>query len=152
VSKALRYRLFNIGAMPEKLRAEIEDDEVLFITEGISVTVRRRGTAPGYRGGATGMFSGAFAVTDRRIIASISASVMVDAPYHGADSSKATATLTEEGLAVHIDASVNPQCSGEIEMHFKQNLSSEELARFPHKRVPFNFPPELVPKMFGVPA
>jgi hypothetical protein len=140
--------------MPEKLRAEIEADEVLFITEGISVTVRRRGTAPGYRGGATGMFSGAFAVTNRRIIASISASVMVDAPYHDhrADASKATATLTAEGLGIHIDASINPQCSGEIEMHFKQNLSNEELARFPHKKVAFNFPSELVPKMFGVPA
>jgi hypothetical protein len=152
VTKTLRYRLFNIGTMPEKLRAEIEADEVLFVGEGISVTVRRHGKAPGYCGGATGMFSGAFAVTKRRIIASISSSVMVDAPYDGSGASKAMATLTEEGLSVSIDASINPQCSGEIEMTFKQKLSADNLARFPQKRVPFNFPPDLVPKMFGVPA
>jgi len=138
--------------MPEKLRAEIETDEVLFIAEGVPVTVRRRGKAPGYRGAATGKFSGAFAVTNRRILASISSSVMVDAPYDRSDGTKAIATLTKDGLWVHIDASLHPECSGEIEMDFEQKFSNEELARFPQRKVPFNFTPELVPKMFGVPG
>src|SRR5262245_31331318 len=102
MSKTLRYRLFNIGAMPEKLRTEIESDEVFFIEEGIGVTVRRHGKAPGYSGGATGLFSGAFAVTNHRIIASISSTVMVDAVYEGNGASKAEATLAEDGLHIRV--------------------------------------------------
>ncbi|HYW72748.1 MAG TPA: hypothetical protein VE961_17115, partial [Pyrinomonadaceae bacterium] len=81
MSKTLRYRLFKSGAMPESLRAEINNEQVLFFDEGISVTVRRRGTAPGFRGGATGKFSGALAITDRRVVATISQTTMVDAAY-----------------------------------------------------------------------
>jgi len=134
------------------LRAEIKNEQVLFLEEGIAVTVWRRGTAPGFRGGGTGRFSGAFAITDRRIVASISKTVMVDASFEVKEAPGAEASLAEDGLHVKVDASIHPRCSGEIEMHFKHEFTNEHLSRFPHSRVSFNFPVELVPKIFGVPV
>src|SRR5438552_9000409 len=120
--KTLRYRLFKTGAMAPALRAEINNEEILFFDEGIAVTVRRRGTAPGFSGGGTGRFSGAFAVTDRRIVASISKTVMVDASYDAKETQGAEASLAEDGLHIKVDASIHPRCTGEIQMHFKQGL------------------------------
>jgi hypothetical protein len=37
-------------------------------------------------------------------------------------------------------------------MHFKQQFSADDLNRFPHREIEFNFAPELVPKIFGVSA
>lgn len=152
MSKTLRYRLFKIGAMPEALRAEIKNDQLLFVEEGVAVTVRRKGSGPGFKGGAIGIFSGAFAVTNQRIVASISSTVMVNAPYAGKDASGAEVSLAEDGLHVAVDASIHPRWTGEIQMHFKQNFSETELARFPCRKILFQFPADLVPKMFGVPA
>ncbi|MBI3762578.1 MAG: hypothetical protein HY260_12060 [Chloroflexi bacterium] len=150
--KTLRYRLFKIGAMPETLRAEIKNDQLLFVEEGVAVTVRRKGSAPGFKGGGWGAFSGAFAITNQRIVASISSTVVVNAPYSGKDASGAEMSLAGDGLHVAVDASIHPRCTGEIRMHFKQEFSEEELARFPQRRLAFQFPVDLVPKMFGVPA
>jgi hypothetical protein len=55
-------------------------------------------------------------------------------------------------LHVHVDAGVNPKCSGEIDMHFKAELSEAQLDQFPRREVKFRFAPELVPKIFGVPG
>ena len=154
MSKTLRYRLFKVGAMPPKLRDQINREQVLFFDEGVAVTIRRRGTAPGFRGGATGKFSGAFAITGRRVVATVSNTTMVDAAYDakGDGEKPAELSIKEDGLHVRVDASVNPRCTGEIEMHFKQEFTREELNRFPRRTLSFNFPIELVPKMFGVPA
>src|SRR5260370_3876426 len=152
MSKTFRYRLFKVGALPEELRAEIQNDEVLFLEEGIPVTVRRSGTAPGFRGGGIGRFSGAFAVTNQRIVANISKTVVVNAPYDAKDTNLAELSLTEAGLHITIDASIHPRCSGNIQMHFKQDFSKEELARFPHQKIIFQFSVDLIPKMFGIPV
>src|SRR5512142_2008977 len=119
MSKTLRYRLFKAGAMPDALRAELNDEQLLFFDEGIPVTVRRRGTAPGFSGSASGKFSGAFAVTNRRMVATISKTTMVDAGFDAKDlgDKPATVAIKEDGLHVRVDASVNPRCTGEIEMH-----------------------------------
>jgi hypothetical protein len=152
MAKTLRYRLFKVGAMPESARAKIANEQVLFSDEGVRVIVRRRGTAPGFRGSGVGRFSGAFAITDHRIIANISKSVMVDASYDAKDSPGAEAALTEDGLQVKVDASVNPNCTGEIEMQFKAEFTKAQLDQFPKRQLRFRFPPELVPKIFGVPG
>ena len=154
MSKTLRYRLFKSGAMPEAVRAEINNEQLLFFDEGVSVTVRRRGTAPGFRGSASGKFSGALAITDRRVVATISKTKMVDAPYdaNAAADKPAEVALAADGLHVKVDAGVHPRCTGEIEMHFKADLTNEQLAQFPKREVRFSFPPELVPKIFGVPG
>ena|SRR5215471_1896495 len=149
--KTLRYRLFKTGAMPDALRTEIGNDEVLFSAEGVPVTVRRRGTAPGFSGRASGRFSGAFAVTNRRILASISRTIMVNAPYESQSANAAEVAMTPDGVHVKIDAGIHPKCTGEIEMYFKQDFSDEDLRRFPCLRVSFDFPTPLVPKIFGVP-
>ena len=154
MSKTLRYKLFKSGAMPDDVRAEIDTEEVLFLDEGISVTVRRRGTAPGFRGSATGKFSGAFAITTRRIVGTISKTKMIDAAYGatGGEPKAAQLSIKDDGLHVKVDASVHPRCTGEIEMHFKAELNSAQLAQFPKREVQFAFAPELVPKIFGVPG
>jgi hypothetical protein len=154
MSKTLRYRLFKAGAMPEDLRDEVNKEGFLFFEEGIPVTVRRRGTAPGFRGSATGTFSGAFAITDRRVVATVSKTTMVNAPYNAnaATDKVAELSIKEDGLHVRVDAGVNPGCTGEIEMHFKAELTADQLAQFPKQEIRFDFPPELVPKIFGVPG
>jgi hypothetical protein len=150
--KTFRYRLFKIGALPEKLRAEIQNDNVIFLEEGIPVTVHRNGTAPGFIGGSIGKFSGAFAVTNQRIVANISGTVMVDASYDAKDTNGAELSLTEDGLHITVDASIHPRCTGKIQMHFKQDFSKEELARFPYQKIIFQFSVDLIPKIFGVPG
>jgi len=152
MTRTFRYRLFKIGALPESLRAEVQNDEVIFMEEGVPVTVRRHGTGPGFRGGGIGRFSGAFAVTNRRIVASISKTVVMDAPCEVKDAKGAEASFAKDGLHITIDASIRPQFTGKIQMHFKQNFSETELARFPCRKIIFQFPADLVPKMFGVPA
>jgi hypothetical protein len=154
MSKTLRYRLFKSGAMPEALSDEINREQVRFFDEGIAVTIRRRGTAPGFSGGVTGKFSGAVAITDRRIVAIVSKTTMVDAAYDAKSAGEKAAELSikEDGLHVRVDAGVNPRCTGEIEMHFKAALTKEQLDQFPRCERKFNFPPELVPKSFGVPG
>ena len=154
MSKTLRYRLFKSGAMPETVRAEIKNEQLVFFDEGIPVTVRRKGSAPGYRGGATGKFSGAVAITNLRVVGTISNTKMVDAQFemNPADHKPAELSIEADGLHVGIDAGVNPRCSGKIEMHFKAELSSEQLSQFRQRELRFSFPPELVPKLFGVPG
>ena len=138
--------------MPDALRAEIKNEQVLFHDEGVPVTVRRRGSAPGFTGTSSGRFSGAFAVTNQRIVASISQTIMVGASYDVEDAHGAEVSLVEDGLHVKVDAGIHPGCTGSIEMHFKHEFSKEDLSRFPHAKVTFNFPIELVPKIFGGPG
>jgi hypothetical protein len=138
--------------MPDGLRDEIKQEQVLFLDEGIPVTVRRRGTAPGFSGRASGKFSGAIAITDRRIVASVSKTIMVDAPYEAKDATGAELSINEDGLHVTVDASFNPRCSGEIEMHFKAEFTKQQIDQFPSRQTSFHFAPELVPKIFGVPG
>ena len=154
MSKTLRYRLFKAGAMPDELRAELGNEQMLFFDEGIPVTVRRRGTAPGFRGSATGKFSGAVAITNRRVVATISNTKMIDAAYAAQDlgDKPALISITAEGLQAKVDASVNPRCTGEIELLFKAEFTSQQLDQFPKRELKFDFSPELVPKIFGVPG
>lgn len=153
MSKTLRYRLLKVGAMPESARAKFANEQVLFADEGIRVIVRRRGSAPGFRGSGVGRFSGAFAITSQRLIASISKTIMVDAPYSATDdSNSAEASLAEDGLHVKIDAGIRSGFAGEIEMYFKREFTQAELDRFPHRKLHFAVSPELVPKIFGVPG
>lgn len=153
MSKTLRYRLLKVGALPASVREQINLEQVLFLDEGITVTIRRRGTAPGFSGSATGKFSGGLAITNRRVVATVSKTTMIDAPYDVAHlDEKANLSLKEDGVHVRIDASVNPRCSGEIEMHFKSELTTELLNQLPKRELKFNFAPQLVPKIFGVPA
>ena len=151
--KTLRYRLFKVGAMPPEMASRIAHENILFNDEGMRVIVKRSGKAPGFRGGGTGRFSGAFAITEKRIIAAISKSIVIDAPYDDTgDSSRAVITIKEDGLHARIDASIHPACSGEIDFHFEKEFTADELTRIPHRELTFNFPSDLVPRMFGVPA
>jgi hypothetical protein len=77
---------------------------------------------------------------------------MVDAAYDVKGALGAELSIKEDGLYVKIDAQVHPRCTGEIEMHFKAQFSQAELDQFPSRQLSFNFAPELVPKIFGVPG
>ena len=77
---------------------------------------------------------------------------MVDAPYDAGNAHGAEASITEDGLHVKIDASLAAGFTGEIDMHFKQQIATEQLGRFPCRTITFSFPAELVPKIFGVPG
>jgi len=152
MSKTLRYRLLKVGAIPDALRAKIGDEQIQFSDEGMQVVVRRHGKGPGFSGSATGKFSGALVITNSRIAASISNTLMVDAPYDAGNARGAEASITGDGLHVKIDASVAAGFTGEIDMHFKQQFGAEQLGHFPCQKILFSFPSELVPKIFGVPG
>jgi hypothetical protein len=154
MSKTLRYRLFKVGAMPPAIRDRVSREQVLFFDEGVPVTIRRSGTAPGFRGGATGKFSGAFAISGRHIVATVSKTTMVDADFDAqyAGEKPASLSIKKDGLHVHVDAGINSKCTGEIDMHFKAELSEAQLDQLPLREAKFSFAPELVPKIFGVPG
>lgn len=63
------FKLFGGGKLRQAIRDEIEGESVPFETEGVRVTVHRRGRVPGARDAAGVSASlGGFAVTDRRVI------------------------------------------------------------------------------------
>jgi hypothetical protein len=147
----LLFKLFGVGKLPQAIRDEIEDEAVLFETEGIRVTVHRSGRVPGARD-ARGVSAGigGFAVTDRRVIGSSGRGKLVDVPYEAATGGPATLTLDPKGLHVRFDLDrVHPACHGEMRIEFRQALTGEQLAAFPARELSFGVDPQKVVRLFG---
>src|SRR2546422_10952118 len=70
MAKSLLFRLFGLGKMPEAVLAEIADETQLLFTQGVRVSLRRRGHVPGsvVAGRAVNVGWGAFAITNRRVV------------------------------------------------------------------------------------
>ncbi|ABW66028.1 hypothetical protein [Desulfosudis oleivorans] len=69
MKKALSYRLFRLGAIPKKLRPELESEGIVVADEGMAgrfVAKNVKGPGRRYRGRVE-LFSGCLAVTQKRV-------------------------------------------------------------------------------------
>lgn len=151
-------RMFRIGSLPSALRAEVESEGVLILAEYVAVTRRFRGTVPGLRsGGSIASYVGSLVVTNERVLATLSSvpklagrtiDLRFDAPQTGA----VKAELSETGLTLDVDvAAVDPRCSGELSLHYKEDIPPDLLAQLPRTSLAFDAPPEFVFRAVGVP-
>lgn len=151
-------KLFRIGRLPSALRAEVEAEGVLLLAEYVAVTRRFRGTVPGLRsGGSIASYVGSLVVTNERVLGTLSSvpklagrtiDLRFDAPQTGA----VTAELSATGLTLDVDvADVDPRCSGELSLHYKEDIPQDVLARLPRTSLAFDVPPEFVFRAVGVP-
>ena len=151
-------KLFRIGRLPSALRAEVEAEGVLFLAEYVAVTRRFRGTVPGLRsGGSIASYVGSLVVTNERVLGTLSSvpklagrtiDVRFDAPQTGA----VRAELSATGLTLEADvADIDPRCSGELSLHYKEDIPQDVLARVPRTSLAFDAPPEFVFRAVGVP-
>jgi hypothetical protein len=147
----LLFKLFRAGRLPQTIRDEIEGESVLFETEGIRVTVHRRGRVPGARdAGGVSAGLGGFVVTDRRVIGASGRRKLVDVPYDAATGGPANLTLDGGGLHVRFDLDrVHPSCHGELRVEFRQPLTDAQLGAFPAGELSFGVDPQKVVRLFG---
>ena len=70
----LRYKLFGIGKLPEDMRAGLEAEGALHVYEGVPATYEFSGKLPGLfvKGTNTRRYSGAIALTKKRILGTLS--------------------------------------------------------------------------------
>ena len=151
-------KLFRIGKLPSALRAEVEAEGVLFFSEYVAVTRRFRGTVPGLRsGGSIASYVGALVLTNERVLGTLSsvpklAGRTIDQRWDAPQGGAVTAKLSETGLTMDVDVSaVDPRCSGELSLHYKEDIPRDVLARLPRTTLAFDVPPEFVFRAVGVP-
>ncbi|CAN3126639.1 Acetoacetate decarboxylase [Mycobacterium sp. smrl_JER01] len=151
-------KLFRIGKLPSALRAEVEAEGVLFMSEYVAVTRRFKGTVPGLRsGGSIASYVGSLVVTNERVLATLSslpklAGRTIDLRWDAPESGAVKAELSETGLTLDVDvAAVDPRCSGELSLHYKEHLPSDVLARLTRRTLAFDVPPEYIFRAVGVP-
>lgn len=151
-------KLFRIGRLPSALRAEVEAEGVLFMAEYVAVTRRFRGAVPGLRSsGSIASYVGSLVLTDERVLGTLSsvpklAGRTIDQRWDAEQSGAVTGVLSETGLTLEVDvAAVDPRCSGELSLHYKEHIPAEVLARLPRTTVAFDVPPAYVFRAVGVP-
>ncbi|WNG88129.1 hypothetical protein C6A87_002375 [Mycobacterium sp. ITM-2016-00317] len=151
-------KLFRIGKLPSALRAEVEAEGVLFMSEYVAVTRRFRGSVPGLRSsGSIASYVGSLVITNERVLATLSsvpklAGLTMDVRWDAPQSGAVTAELSETGLQLDVDvAAVDPRCSGELSLHYKEHIPADVLARLPRTTLAYDVPPEFVFRTVGVP-
>jgi hypothetical protein len=136
--KALRYRLFGMGKMPEALAAVAAGPDVLLASEGLAVrnrvwSLRIRGArvSSGFRSA-----SGAIVILPGRLMASIGTRVIADTAF-GAEGGTAQLALSGDGVRIKFDvASVVADGSGTVEVHYRLPLDAALLSQLPATSFP----------------
>jgi hypothetical protein len=151
-------KLLGIGKLPEDLRAELQSEAVIHVAEYVSVTRRFSGRVPGNRSaGSIASYVGSLVLTDQRVVATLSsvpklAGRTIDQRWDAPQTGSVKAELSESGLVLDVDvAEVDPRCSGQLSLHYKDELSPDILARLPRRTLAFDVPPEYVFRAVGVP-
>jgi hypothetical protein len=154
----LLRKVFRIGKLPSALRAEVEAEGVLFLSEYVAVTRRFRGVVPGLRsGGSIASYVGALVVTNERVLGTLSsvpklAGRTIDLRWDAPQTGAVKAELSETGLTLDVDlAAVDDRCSGDLSLHYKERIPQDVLTRLPRTSLAFDAPPELVFRAVGVP-
>ncbi len=154
----LLRKLFRIGKLPSALRAEVDAEGLLFITEYVPVTRRFHGVVPGLRSsGSIASYVGALVLTNERVLGTLSsvpklAGRMIDLRWDAEQSGPVRAELSATGLTLDVDvAAVDPRCSGELSLHYKDNIPEDVLSRLPRTSLAFEAPPEFIFRAVGVP-
>lgn len=156
----LRYKLFGIGKLPDDLRAAVEAEGLLHAYEGVPVEYAFSGELPGLvvRGTNTRSYSGALAITRRRILGTLSvvpklAGRALDHEWSATKPGPLKVTIDERGVAMAIDlADVDPGWSGHLSLRYELAFSVAELAEIPTTTFSVAVPAEWVLKLAGVPT
>ena len=151
MSKSFLYRWFGAGKMPADVRAELSGERELFFTEGIRVSIHRRGRVPGAASaGGVNVGVGSFAVTDRRVVGYRGRARLVHVPFDVVNAGPATLTLDATGLHVVFDLdAVHPSCQGELRVDFREAIEPDVLARLPVRELRFAVDPQAVVRLWG---
>ncbi|OBF89206.1 hypothetical protein A5790_19475 [Mycobacterium sp. 852002-51152_SCH6134967] len=151
-------KLLRIGGMPDEMRAEVEAEGVLFLSEYIAVTRRFSGKIPGRRANANvTSYVGSLALTNQRVLATLStvpklAGRTTDQRWDATQSGTVTAELSPTGMKIDVDiAAVDSRFSGELSMNYKVAIPEDVLMRIPRRSLSFDVPPEYVFRAVGVP-
>lgn len=150
-------KLLRIGKLPRQLRTEVQREGVLFMSEYVAVTRRFRGTVPGLRsGGSIASYVGSLVVTEQRVLATLSsvpklAGRTIDQRWDAPATGAVRARLSPTGLLLDVDvAAVDPRCSGELSLHYKEDIPRAVLDRLPRTELAYDVPPEFVFRAVGV--
>jgi hypothetical protein len=151
-------KMLGIGKLPSAIRAEVEAEGVLFLAEYVAVTRRFRGAVPGLRSaGSIASYVGALVLTNQRVLGTLSsvpklAGRTIDLRWDAEQSGPVEAELSATGLTLDVDvAAVDPRCSGELSLHYKEDIPEDVLARLPRTTLAFDVPAEFVFRAVGVP-
>lgn len=130
--KALRYRLFGMGKMPEQMKAVVSSAGVIVADEGLPIRNQVRSLRiPGAKvGGAVRSSSGALVILPDRLLASVLNYVIVDTAFDA--DGKQELELGSDGVHLRFDvATVFERGSGSVEIHYRLPLDDSVLSRLP---------------------
>lgn len=156
----LRYKLFGIGKLPEEMRSAVEKEGVIHVFEGVPVAYEFAGKLPGLVVGGTNTrsYSGALALTKRRILGTLSvvpklAGKAIDHEWSATGSGPLAVTIDERGVSMRVDlAEVDAEWSGHLSLHYELTFSPEELKDLPATTFSMTVPHEWVLRLAGVPT
>ncbi len=136
--KALRYRLFGMGKMPDALRAAAGGADVLVAAEGLPVHNRVQSLRMPQAKVSSGVrsASGSVVMLPGRLLASIGKYVILDTEFP-ADGGKQELALAEDGVRISFDVStVLSEGTGSVEVHYKLPLDQSVLGQLPVRGCP----------------
>jgi len=131
--KAIRYRLFGMGKMPDVLKAAAAGSDVLLADEGLPVHNHVRSLRIPQARVSSGVrtASGALVMLPDRMLASIGTRVILDTRFHGSDGKQQLA-LAEDGVRISFDvATVLSGGSGSVDVHYRLPIDASVLAMLP---------------------
>ena len=151
-------KLLRIGSLPGDLRAEVEAEGVIHLSEYVPVTRRFTGTIPGQRSvGSIASYVGSLVITNQRVLCTLSsvpklAGRTIDQRWDAPQAGAVKAAISDSGLLLDLNvADVDPRCSGQLSLHYKDAIPEEVLMRLPRRSLAFDVPPEYVFRAVGVP-
>jgi hypothetical protein len=151
-------KLFRIGKLPDEIRAELEGEGIIHLAEYVPVTRRFSGRIPGKRsGGNIASYVGSLVLTNQRVLGTLSsvpklAGRTIDQRWDEQQEGTVKAELSESGLLLDVDINaVDPRCTGQLSLHYKDAIPQDVLMRLPRRSLAFDVPPEYVFRAVGVP-
>lgn len=139
VTKALRYRLFGAGKMPEALRVVASGPDVLIAAEGVSVkeTVRELRMPQAKLSQGTRLMVGSLVVLPGRLLAAMGSRSIADTDFGQPHHPNATLAIASDGVRITLEvADVLPGGSGSVEVHYRLSLDDAVIARLPAPSCP----------------
>jgi hypothetical protein len=151
-------KLLRIGKLPDEIRAELEGEGIIHLAEYVPVTRRFSGRIPGKRsGGSIASYVGSLVLTNQRVLGTLSsvpklAGRTIDQRWDEQQEGTVKAELSESGLLLDVDINaVDPRCTGQLSLHYKDAIPQDVLMRLPRRSLAFDVPPEYVFRAVGVP-
>lgn len=128
--------------------------------EGVPVAYELSGKLPGLVIGGTNTrsYSGALALTKRRILGTLSvvpklAGRAIDHEWSASTGGPLKVSIDERGVTMKLDlADVDPEWSGHLSLHYELSFSTEELKELPRTTFSSSVSHEWVLKLAGVPT